>query len=167
MNFEVEIVAPITIDEEIVSSSQIRKLLIEGNLVQANRYLGRPYSLEGEVIHGEHRGNRLGFATANMDIAPDRLLPATGVYACRAYFDGMSYTAVTNIGVRPTFANPLASPRVEPHLLDLKENLYGQFLRLDLLEYLRPEQAFDSPDELIAQVNRDILRTRELFDHDQ
>ena len=75
---------------------------------------------------------------------------------------GKSYLAVTNIGIRPTFANPLESPRVEPHLLDFKEDLYEELLRIELIEYLRPEETFASPADLIAQVNRDIQETREM-----
>ena len=163
LNYEVEVVPPFKIDDEVVSSSQIRNLLQEGQLKQANTLLGRPYSLEGEVIHGEHRGNRLGFPTANLDLATDRLLPTRGVYACRGYVCGRSYLAVTNIGIRPTFENPLDSPRVEPHLLDLKEDLYGEHLKIELIEYLRPEQTFANPADLIAQVNRDIQETREIL----
>ena len=163
LDYQVEVIPPFKLTGEIVSSSQIRTYLQEGQLEKANTFLGRPYSLEGIVIQGEHRGNKLGFPTANLDIASDRLLPAKGVYASRAFVNGKSYTAVTNIGVRPTFAKPLESPRVEPHLLDLNEDLYGDFLKLELLEYLRPEQAFDSSNELIAQVNRDIEKTKELI----
>jgi riboflavin kinase/FMN adenylyltransferase len=109
----------------------------------------------------------LGFPTANLNIASDRLLPAKGVYASRVLVDGKEFTAVTNIGVRPTFDNPLETPRVEPHLLDQQEDLYGQYLRLELIEYLRPEKAFNSSQDLIDQVKRDIQKTRELFDHAQ
>jgi len=167
LGYEVEVIEPQKINGEIISSSQIRKLLSDGELARANQCLGRPYSLEGDVIHGEHRGHHLGFPTANLDIAPDRLLPARGVYASRAVVDGKVYTAVTNIGVRPTFENPLPTPRVEPHLLDQQEDLYGKYLRLELIEYLRPEKAFDSPDDLVSQVKRDIERTRELLNHAQ
>jgi riboflavin kinase/FMN adenylyltransferase len=165
IGFIVETLSPVKVNGEVVSSSQIRSLLLDGNLQQANRLLGRAYSLEGYVVHGEHRGNKLGFPTANLDIAANLLLPAKGVYACRALVNDTVYTAVTNIGVRPTFENPLPSPRVEPHLLDLEGDLYGKFLQLELIEYLRPEKAFDSPQDLVAQVNRDIQKTRELIDH--
>lgn len=165
LGYSVDIISPFKMDGEIISSSQIRKLLGDGQLSQANQCLGRPYSLEGPVIHGEHRGNRLGIPTANLDISPDRLLPARGVYASKVHVGGKIFTAVTNIGVRPTFANPLENPRVEPHILVLEEDLYGKYLKLELIEYLRPEKAFDSPEELITQVNQDIRKTRELIDH--
>jgi riboflavin kinase / FMN adenylyltransferase len=165
LDFKVDVIPPFEINGSVVSSSQIRKFLTEGNLEKANQWLGRSFSLEGKVIHGEHRGNRLGIPTANLDIAPDRLLPSNGVYACKAYVCGSSHIAVTNIGVRPTFANPLASPRVEPHLLDLNDDLYGQDLRLEFIEYLRGEKTFASPQELIAQVNLDIVKTREVINN--
>ena len=160
--YQVEVVHPVKVDNEVISSSQIRTLLQEGQVKRANTMLGRPYSLEGKVIHGEHRGKRLGFPTANLDLSPERLLPARGVYASRGIVHGKSYLAETNIGIRPTFANPLESPRVEPHLLDFKEDLYEELLRIELIEYLRPEETFASPADLIAQVNRDIQETREM-----
>lgn len=163
--FQVGAFAPFTGTNGIISSSRIRDLLHQGKLAQANENLGRPYSLEGNVISGEHRGHKLGFPTANLNIAPDRLIPANGVYASRATIAAKSYIAVTNIGVRPTFENPLPSPRVEPHLLDLQEDLYGEFLKLELIEYLRTEQVFGSAEELIVQVKKDILKTREVFAH--
>lgn len=165
MGFAVEAFAPVTSALGIISSSRIRDLLHRAKLSEANQLLGRPYSLEGNVIDGEHRGRQLGFPTANLDIAPDRLVPAKGVYACRALVNNLEYTAVTNIGVRPTFENPLPVPRVEPHLLDLQEDLYGHFLKLELIEYLRPEKVFNTPEELIAQVKRDIEKTREVIPH--
>lgn len=165
LGFAVEAFAPVTSEHGIISSSRIRDLLHRGKLSEANQLLGRPYSLEGNVINGEHRGRKLGFPTANLDIAEDRLVPAKGVYACRALVNDQVYTAVTNIGVRPTFENPLPVPRVEPHLLDLQEDLYDHFLKLELIEYLRPEMVFNSPEELIAQVKRDIEKTREVIPH--
>jgi riboflavin kinase/FMN adenylyltransferase len=165
IGYEVDVIPPIKIGKSTISSSRIRSLLQEGRIHEANEMLGRPYFLSGKVIHGEHRGNQLGFPTANLDLPRERFLPARGVYACRAFIDGAAYVAVTNIGVRPTFENPLEYPRVEPHLLGLDRDLYGEFLKLDLLEYLRPEKAFASSADLIAQVNRDIEKTRELFNH--
>ncbi|MHC1740717.1 MAG: bifunctional riboflavin kinase/FAD synthetase [Anaerolineaceae bacterium] len=162
LGYKVDVIHPVKVDGEVVSSSQIRNLLQEGQLKRANAMLGRPYSLEGKVVQGEHRGNRLGFPTANLDIPSERLLPTRGVYACRALVRDKAYLAVTNIGIRPTFANPLLTPRVEPHLLDLNEDLYGEDLKIELIEYLRPEQTFDSPADLIAQVQRDIQETREM-----
>lgn len=163
MDYQVEVIAPVKVDGRIISSSQIRNLLQEGKVSEANEMLGRPYSLDGQVVHGEHRGNKLGFATANISISPDRLMPLCGVYACRGYVNGKSYQAVTNIGVRPTFANPLEFPRVEPHLLDLQEDLYGKHLKIELIEFLRPEKTFATPEDLIVQVNSDIKKTKELF----
>ena len=161
--YTVEIFQPVKFDGDVISSSQIRNFLQEGQLKRANAFLGRPYSLAGKVIHGEHRGNLLGFPTANLELSPEQLLPARGVYASRAIVGDKTYLAVTNIGIRPTFANPLDSPRVEPHLLDLHEDLYGKKLKVELIEYLRPEQAFSNSADLVVQVNRDILETREIF----
>jgi riboflavin kinase/FMN adenylyltransferase len=165
LNYKVEVFQPVKVDGEVISSSQIRNLLQEGQIKRANAMLGHPYTLEGVVIQGEHRGNKLGFPTANLDLAPDRLLPARGVYACRAIVKGQKYIAVTNIGIRPTFANPLETPRVEPHILDFNNDLYGENLIIELIEYLRPEQTFANSNDLITQVNQDIQETREMFLH--
>lgn len=167
LNYQVEVIRPVKVNGETISSTQIRNLLQEGKIKQANTMLGRPYTLEGPVIHGEHRGTGLGFPTANMDIPSDRLLPARGVYAGWGIVEGKTYQAVTNIGVRPTFANPLSEPRVEPFLLDLQEDLYGKLLKLELIEYLRPEKTFPTPADLVEQVNRDIQTAREILLHDE
>lgn len=167
LGFSVDIFPPTRIEGEIISSSRIRKYLTEGQISRANACLGRSFSLEGKVVHGEHRGHSLGFPTANLDLPQDRLLPARGVYACKARVDEKTYMAVTNIGVRPTFDDPLPSPRVEPHLLNLQDDLYGKQLKLEFIEYLRAEKAFDTPGDLVEQVNRDIQLAREMLQNDQ
>ena len=167
LEYKVEVVPPFKVNNVVVSSSQIRSLLQEGRLARANHLLNHPYSLSGKVIHGEHRGHGLGFPTANLQIPADRLIPAKGVYATRAIVHDKVYTSVTNIGVRPTFENPLEFPRVEPHILDLEEDLYGQEVKLELVDYLRPEIAFNNSTELIAQVQLDIQKAREVIENGQ
>jgi riboflavin kinase/FMN adenylyltransferase len=152
------VVPPLLVDGIPVSSSEIRAALRDGDVGRAARYLGRPYSIGGTVMRGAGRGRTLGFPTANLD--PERpLLVPSGVYACRAEFDGQLRSAVVNVGVRPTFGeNDLA---IEAYLIDLSGDLYGVRLRLHFVERLRSEQKFPSVDELRAQIGRDVDAARD------
>ncbi len=163
LEVKVEVIHPVTFTQGMVSSSQIRADLNEYRVREASQKLGRPYRLTGQVVHGEHRGTGLGFPTANLEYLPDRLIPAKGVYATRAIVNGRTYASVTNIGVRPTFDNPLPIPRVEPHLLDMQDQLYQQQLTLEFIDFLRGEKKFETPQELIAQIQRDVDQTRQIF----
>ena len=161
--FDVEVVPPIRHGQDIISSSNIRKLLKNGEVAKAKIFLGRPYHLSGRVVHGEHRGGKLGIPTANMSIPVERLLPAVGVYATLAHVDQKTFLSVTNVGVRPTFENPLPAPRVEPHLLDTSDSYYGKNLKLEFIEYLRPEVRFPDSRALVEQIQQDILKAREIL----
>jgi len=163
IGFRLDVIEPLTSAEGMISSSQIRTDLNEHRIQAANQKLGRPYSLAGMVVHGEHRGTGLGVPTANLEYLPERLIPANGVYVTCALVNDKIYASVTNIGVRPTFENPLPVPRVEPHILDMQDQLYHQMLTLEFLEFLRPEIKFDNPQELVAQIQKDIAATREYF----
>jgi riboflavin kinase / FMN adenylyltransferase len=143
-----------------ISSSRIRRAIQSGEVELARELLGRPYVVEGTVIHGESRGARLGFPTANLE-ARNELVPQDGVYVSEAVVDGVPHPAVTNIGGRPTFAG--ASYAVETHLLDVPGDLYGKALDIRFLARLRPELKFESPQALVAQVQKDVLRAREYF----
>jgi riboflavin kinase / FMN adenylyltransferase len=152
------------IDGEIVSSSHIRGLVLAGEVAEADRLLGAPFQLQGQVTHGDERGRELGFPTANL--IPDEALvcPGHGVYACLA--SGPSTLteprpAAVSIGVRPTFDTGRAE-LIEAFLLDFDGDLYGQQLRLDFLARLRGERRFDSAESLVEQMHRDVQRTREL-----
>jgi riboflavin kinase / FMN adenylyltransferase len=145
------------VDGEIVSSSHIRGLVLAGDVGEANRLLGAPFQLCGEVMHGDERGRELGFPTANL--VPEEALacPGHGVYACLA--DG--HPAAVSIGVRPTFKTGRGE-LIEAYLLDFDSDLYGSRLRLEFLERLRGERRFDTRETLIEQMHRDVARTREL-----
>jgi riboflavin kinase/FMN adenylyltransferase len=148
----------ITWMDEPVRSSRIRKALKTGNIQEANGCLGYPYHLSGTVVHGDRRGRELGFPTANLRVPAERLLPANGVYICRVHLREGTYDAITNVGTRPTFdENP---PAVEAYLLDFSGDLYGDWMRVDFLKYLRPEERFASAAELIAQMKQDEIQTR-------
>ncbi len=147
---------------EIVSSSAIRALLESGlpaDLHKAHSMLGRPYALDGTVVHGRERGRLLGFPTANLSLEdPRKILPAFGVYGGHARFEinGIAERrpAVANIGLRPTFAEP--EPAVEVHIPDWEGDLYGKFVEFELAYPLRAEKKFDSVDALKEQILQDV-----------
>ena len=151
------------IDGEIVSSSHIRGLVLAGEQAEANRLLGAPFQLCGEVTHGDQRGRELGFPTANL--IPDEALacPGHGVYACLASTPVFGdRPAAVSIGVRPTFQTGRGE-LIEAYLLDFDGDLYGQTLCLEFLARLRGERRFEDPDALIEQMHRDVEQTRELL----
>jgi riboflavin kinase/FMN adenylyltransferase len=155
--FETVVHPLLEVGGEIVSSSHIRGLVLAGEVSEANRLLGAPFELTGEVTRGDARGRELGFPTAN--IVPEEALacPGHGVYAGLA--DGRP--AAVSIGVRPTFGTGRGE-LIETYVLDFDGDLYGRRLRLEFLERLRGERRFDSPEALIAQMHHDVERTREI-----
>ncbi len=158
----VQIVEPLSLNTEIISSSRVRKALEAGNLEDANACLGRPFSLAGTVVEGNKRGRTIGIPTANLDWWNEHAAPARGVYACRVWVADSPVEAVANIGIRPTFGGDNKT-FIEAHLLDFDGDLYGQTLRLDFLARLRPEQKFNGIQELVAQIHKDIETARQLF----
>ncbi len=153
------VIAQVRLDGVPVSSTLIRSLLSRGALESANAFLGHPYSLSGDVIHGRGLGHTLGFPTANLAFPDGLLSPAHGVYACLAWVDGASYPAVTNLGVRPTVQSS-GRMMVEPWILDYSGDLYGRTLRLDFLRYLRPERKFASLEALRQEIFRNAGQAR-------
>jgi len=153
--FATRVVELVEFDGEIVSSSHIRALVLAGDVDHANRFLGAPFQLRGEVVAGDRRGRTLGFPTAN--IVPDEKLvcPGHGVYAARA--DGA--LAAVSVGVRPTFGTG-RGVLVEAYLLDRDEDLYGRQLRIDFLARLRGERRFETVEGLVEQMRRDVAETR-------
>ncbi|MDQ3963023.1 MAG: bifunctional riboflavin kinase/FAD synthetase [Actinomycetota bacterium] len=147
-----------------VSSSRIREAVAHGDVDLAEKLLGRPFDLDGEVIHGDDRGTELGFPTANIDLDVHLAHPARGVYAGRARVGESWFTAATNVGVNPTFGgDPEVTPvRVETFLLDFSGDLYGNILRVEFWARLRDELRFTSVAELVAQMHRDVDKTRKL-----
>lgn len=162
LGFTVDVVPPITNGGQVISSSQIRLALAEGEVQRAASLLGRMYRVPGLVIPGDGRGHSIGVPTANLEVWGERLLPKVGVYACRAQAAGKTYRAVTNIGVHPTFGNQPAAPRIETHLLDFEGNLYGQEISLEFIARLRQEQRFPSAQALVEQIHMDIAQARQL-----
>jgi len=157
MGFNVDIIAPLTVDGVPVSSTAIRTALGRGDIDAAARMLGRAYTLPGTVVAGAGRGRTLGFPTAN--VAPSRpVLVAPGVYACTFEMAGQRRGAVVNVGVRPTFGE--ATLAVEAYLLDFSGDLYGQTVRLTFVSRVREERRFPSVDALRAQIADDVEMAR-------
>ncbi|MDD2422009.1 MAG: bifunctional riboflavin kinase/FAD synthetase, partial [Heliobacteriaceae bacterium] len=152
--FRVKVIEAIKLAGETVSSTSIRHVLREGRIERAKDLLGYAPVLMGTVVHGDKRGRRIGFPTANLKIPPEQLVPGRGVYVALACCDngsGKSYPAVLNIGVKPTFQIGLAET-IEAHLIDCTEDMYEQPLTLHLMTRLRPEMKFAGPEQLIQQI---------------
>ena len=136
-----------------VSSSLIRQALTKGDIKTANFMLGRPYSLWGRVVTGKQLGRTIGFPTANLELPEAKFLPRFGVYAVEVLLDNATGKGVMNIGCRPTVAGEF--PTVEVHLLNWSGDLYDRHLRVNLIEFLRPEQKFESVEALKEQIAKD------------
>jgi riboflavin kinase/FMN adenylyltransferase len=162
--FEIEVMKPVEMDGEIISSSRVRKALEGGDMATIQQLLGRPYQLRGEVVHGDDRGKSLGFPTANLEVWSKKALPRAGVYAGWAYLDGEEFPAVSNVGFRPTFENALSKPRVEAYLLGLNRDIYHQQLSLSFNFHLRDEARFASVEELVEQIRKDVQKATRLLE---
>jgi riboflavin kinase/FMN adenylyltransferase len=156
MGFSLTVVPPLTTDGEVVSSTAIRQALAEGDMKRAQKLMGRPFRLHGRVARGDKRGAELGFPTANLEIGAEQALPADGVYTSRAFIDARAYPAMTNIGFQPTFGGD--KRLVEVYLMDYRGDLYGRELAVEIIERLRGEIKFDSPEELKKQIAEDVKR---------
>lgn len=157
-----DIVEQVALDGTVVSSTHIRSLVEAGDMEQATRFLGHPFYVEDEVVHGYERGRRMGIPTINFPIPSDLIQPRYGVYATCAWLPGGPCPAVTNVGVRPTFSGD-RSVTVETNLLDYDGQLYGVRVRVDFLAFLRDETRFTSQEALAAQIRRDIDAARAYF----
>jgi riboflavin kinase/FMN adenylyltransferase len=142
------------VDAVPVSSTRIRKLLAEGQVIQANQLLGYKYALTGEVVHGNGIGKQLGFPTANIQIDALKQLPASGVYMAHTYLENKMYSVLVNIGNNPTVGNTYVS--VEAYIVGYHGDLYGHKLTVSLEKFIRPEQKFDSLAELQQQILKDL-----------
>jgi riboflavin kinase/FMN adenylyltransferase len=160
LGFNVHVVHPVKVGEIVVSSSRIRESLMKGEVREANLLLGREFTIEGRVIHGHHRGKQLGFPTAN--IKPEiKLHPPEGVYAVYCRVGDVYHRGVMNIGFNPTFKDRRVS--YEVHILDYDQELYGETIRIYLVERLRSEMAFDGVEALKEQIRKDIELSRKIL----
>jgi riboflavin kinase / FMN adenylyltransferase len=162
LGFGVDVVDAVLVGGEAVSSTRVRGLLSDGDVVAAARLLGRPYSLQGIVESGARRGRLLGFPTANLRIDhAEKMLPREGIYAGYGWLGEERQPGLLHLGPRPTF--PGDSATVELHLLDWSGDLYGRELRVDLCARLRDIVAYGSADELVAQMRRDAAEGRAIL----
>jgi riboflavin kinase/FMN adenylyltransferase len=159
--FHVGVVEAIQVDGMVVSSSAIRELISNGSVGEAAKLLGRDYALEGEVIHGAHRGHTLGFPTANLHTA-NELLPGFGVYAVRATIEGQKVLdGVASIGVRPTFDAGAVS--IEVFLFNFDNDLYGRQMDVSFIKRLRGERKFPDANALVEQVRKDVEEAKKIL----
>ncbi|CAN5733067.1 bifunctional riboflavin kinase/FAD synthetase [soil metagenome] len=144
-----------------ISSSKIRELLKDGKVNPARRMLGRPYGVEGQIIHGDQRGRTIGFPTANLK-PHNRVIPKYGVYATANLIEGVWHRSITNVGVRPTFEDD-KEPSIESYIFDFDGDLYGDVLRVRFLHRIRDEKKFNGIVELKAQIERDTRTALNYF----
>ncbi len=157
--FAVELAEDVTLDGQHVSSTRIRKHLLQGDMTAANALLGAPYTIEQEVVHGAQLGRTIGFPTLNQVFAEGQLVPKFGVYATKTCVDGVDYPSLTNIGMKPTVQYD-GLPLAETYVIGYAGDLYGKVVPVSLLRFLRPEQKFASVEELTAQMQRDLAACR-------
>jgi len=163
-NFEVEVVEPLKIGPTIVSSSKIRNLIQKGEIEEASTLLGRDYPIIGKVVEGVKRGQTLGFPTANFEIS-DELYPKVGVYAVEVEWHQQRFNGLANVGLNPTFlpqkmweGKPLS---FEVYILDFNQDVYGEEIQVSFKRRIRDEIRFDSPAQLIQQIQKDIQWAQE------
>jgi riboflavin kinase/FMN adenylyltransferase len=162
MNFGITTISPKKMYGEVASSTVIRQALADGDITKVDKLMGRPFTLQGRIVSGAHRGGpRLNFPTINLDVDSNQALPADGVYATRTYIDSKAYQSMTNIGRRPTFGDNERS--IETYILDFQGDLYGLEPRIAFIERLRDEKRFDSVEELQKQITEDIERGRTIL----
>jgi riboflavin kinase / FMN adenylyltransferase len=175
LDYRVQVVPPLTDEKGVISSTRIRCDIAAGNVSAAAAGLGRYYDLSGPVIRGDGRGHRINIPTANIQPPSCKLVPANGIYACWAFLEPQcwgegeissgtgKYLAATNVGVRPTFTPDLPASAIEAHLLDFNRDIYGQQVKLEFVEYLRPEQKYENVESLVEQIHNDIELARNIL----
>ena len=154
----IEVIEQISYDGEKISSSLIRKLIEAGKIKEANFLLSRPYKLIGKIIHAKGLGKKMGYPTANLELIDNFVIPKFGVYDTDVIVKGKKYKASTNIGTNPTVEHD--GIKIEAHILDFNEDIYGEILELEILDFVRPELKFNSIDELFKQIAKDVLVTK-------
>jgi len=159
--FRAEKIDPVRYKDFVVSSTRVRRLVGEGRVDEAGALLGHHYFIDGSVVKGAGRGRELGVPTANLT-TPNELVPPAGVYATLLTADGVVFPSVTNIGMRPTFAD-VTEPVIETHVLDFDRDLYGSGVRLSFVQRMRDERAFANVDALRTQIDADRRAARRLF----
>ena len=163
LGYTVETVTALGDESGVISSTEIRKLVTVGNVSEAARLMNHPYRLQGLVAHGDQRGRTIGFPTANLNYAREKVVPASGIYACWAHVRGARHMAAVNVGTNPTFTPDKQTLNVEAYLLDFDEDIYDESITLEFVQRLRDELKYDSVAALIEQIGRDVEQTRKLL----
>jgi len=160
MGFATVVVGPVTAADAVVSSTRVRELIAAGEMRRVAELLGRVHFLSGTVVHGRERGRTIGFPTANLESATE-CLPPDGVYATRVVLPEGAFASITNIGMRPTFAEPART--IEAHIFNFGRDIYGAKIRLEIVERIRGERKFESGEALAAQIAEDLKRAKEIL----
>jgi riboflavin kinase/FMN adenylyltransferase len=163
LGYTVEVVSALSDESGVISSTEIRKLVSTGNMEEAEKLLGYPYKMGGEVIHGEGRGKKINFPTANIDYPKQKVIPPNGIYACWARLGDEHFMAATNIGLNPTFTPERKVPSLEAYLLDFDRDIYGETLTLEFIKRLRDEIRYTTVEALIDQIHKDVEQTRAIL----
>jgi riboflavin kinase / FMN adenylyltransferase len=165
LGYNIKAIEPVQSSSQVVSSSLIRTLISAGDISRANNLLGRWYSVNGEIVHGDGRGKHIGIPTANLEPWREKLIPGRGIYAAFAEWNGKLYRAVVNIGLRPTFYSKPTLQTFEVHLLDFNQDIYGSRLILYFVKRIRNEMRFNSAEDLMQKIRNDNIDTREILNH--
>ena len=155
LNMDVKTIDKVRMEGREVSSTYIRELLLRGDMPMVTRLLGAPYRVCGKIVHGNHIGHTIGFPTANIVVDREKLMPPYGVYFTKAFCNGRVWPAISNVGVKPT-VEAGARCGVETHLYGFGEDIYGEELTVELVQFVRPERKFDGLTDLIAQLEKDV-----------
>ena len=158
--YEVVVLDKIQEDGRDISSTYIREEIGQGHIEKANNLLGYEFFAKSMIIHGKQLGRKIGIPTINMEFPPEKLLPPNGVYVTRVLMDGVWHKGVTNVGCKPTVSDSHLIG-VETHILDFSGNVYGKEAEVCFLHYIRPEQKFASIEDLQAQMERDVMTSRQ------
>ena len=156
----VKVCDAVTFDGEAISSTRIRTAIEEGDMELAAQLLGRSFSIDFPIVHGDARGREIGLPTANQRFSADFVLPRFGVYASKVTVDSVNYNAVTNVGIRPTFLSPVAL--AETYIDGFEGDLYSRSVEVQLLKHLRDERKFDSIDALTEQLSFDLEQAKNI-----
>lgn len=159
--FDLICVPPVQEENTTISSTLIRDLITKGNLEEAAMLLEKPYSIKGRIVHGYGRGRSIGFPTANLSFSNKKVLPCFGVYLTRCYINNQMYWGVTSVGKNPTFAQD--NINIEAYIFDLNKDIYGSVLRIEFIRYLREEIKFNTVEELIHQIGKDVVKAKNLI----
>lgn len=158
----VEIQPKYQVEGEVVSSTRVRDLLLEGSVDQASKFLARNFQLEGVVIKGEGRGKKIGFPTANIQVSTDLIVPRNGVYVTKTLHQGMTYQSVTNVGFNPTFKE-IRHLNIETNIFDFDRDIYGEPLEIEFVKKIRDERKFPTVNDLISQIRQDVETAKKIL----